>query len=307
MTKTAPADLNALSLDALWARLIGPRELFELIDRARWEDLGAIGDVTSAACIDADREATARLRARQPGRLAGAKLIGSIAKRYDPALTVRLEAGDGDAVDAGQTVARLAGPLRSMLAAERVLLNFITHLSGIATLTGRYVDRVGESGAKVYDTRKTLPGLRHLAKYAVRCGDGCCHRIGLHDAVLIKDNHLAHLGADDLRSAVDAAVRRVRAMRPAPAFVEVEVDTLEQLEPILACDVDIVLLDNFRPKMLEQAVALRDQADARVALEASGGISLETVAAVAATGVDRIAVGALTHSAPALDFGLDIE
>jgi nicotinate-nucleotide pyrophosphorylase (carboxylating) len=281
--------------------------LAALLRTAMSEDLGPKGvDATSAAIIPQRLSATASVVARKPGILAGAALLGPIAAVYDKAITVAAHTADGDALSAGQTVAELAGPLRSVLAMERVALNFLTHLSGIATLTGQYVARVAGTRAGIYDTRKTIPGMRGLEKYAVACGGGGTHRIGLYDAVLIKDNHLAHLPIDDLAKAITDAAARARAADPDLKFVQVEVDTLGQLERVLAAPIDIVLLDNMPPEVLKQAVELRDRVAPKVELEASGGVNLDTVRAIAESGVDRISVGALTHSAPALDLGLDI-
>ncbi len=302
----SPPDPNDLSLGELFARLVEPRWTSALIDQARAEDLGAGGDVTSRWCIDEAHTAEAVMRSRQPGRLAGMKLVGLIASRYDPALSVRLERHDGDAVAEGDPVAAFAGPMRSLLAAERVMLNMVCHLSGIATLTARYVDAVAGTRAEILDTRKTIPGYRGLAKYAVRCGGGRCHRLGLYDAVLIKDNHLAHVAGGDLATKLEAVIEAARRRDPAPRFVEVEVDRLEQFKEVLRCDVDIVLLDNLPPAALGEAVTLRDAAGHRALLEASGGVNLQTVRAMAEAGVDRIAIGAVTHSAPALDLGLDV-
>ena len=207
----------------------------------------------------------------------------------------------------GDVVGTLSGSLRGILAVERVLLNLLTHLSGIATLTAAYVAQVAGTSADIYDTRKTIPGLRDLAKYAVACGGGCNHRMGLHDAVLVKDNHIAHIAPAELPGALARMVVAARAAKPRPTFVEIEVDTLDQLRAVLPTGPDIVLLDNMAPDQLRDAVALRNAAAPGVLLEASGGVTLETVGAIARTGVDRIAVGALTHSAPALDLGLDID
>jgi len=293
--------LNTLPLPDAFAELVDGRVLMQLIDMAIHEDLGRRGDVTSAICIDETATTTARMRARKPGRLAGVGIAALIAKRYDQQVTTAPHLRDGAVVDAGGTIAAITGPLRSILAAERVMLNMVSHLSGIATLTGQYVEAIGGTPARIYDTRKTLPGYRGLAKYAVRCGGGHCHRIGLYDAVLLKDNHLT--AQPDL----PAAISRARALQPLPDFIEVEVDTLEQLEHVLACDVDLVLLDNMTTDQLIEAVGMRGRINPGVELEASGGVNLKTVRAIAETGVDRIAVGALTHSAPALDIGLDID
>ncbi len=297
-------ELNGLPLHKLFDTLCSEDELVVLIDRARHEDMGQAGDITSRVAIEAGSRASAQVRSRVDGVVCGLRLLSLIALHYDDDLAVNLHASDGDRVGAGQGVATVTGALRSLLAAERVMLNFVCHLSGIATMTAKYVDVVAGTKAKIYDTRKTIPGLRHLAKYAVRCGGGRCHRVGLHDAVLIKDNHLHGLTGGSLADKVRGAVERAKADEP--AFVEVEVDTLEQLEDVVGCGVDIVLLDNMSPDQLRQAVAVRDTLAPDVELEASGGVTLETVRGAAETGVDRIAIGALTHSAPSLDLGMDI-
>jgi len=300
-------DPNALTLEQLWPRLINDRAVMALIDAAMAEDTAGVGDLTSELTIPPGATATAKLVARQPGRLAGLRLLGLIAKRYDQLLAVTLHSRDSDAVGPGDAVATITGPLRSMLTAERVLLNFICHLSGIATLTDQYVQAIAGTSAGIYDTRKTLPAYRTLAKYAVRCGGGRCHRMGLHDAVLIKDNHLAHVPADDLRAKVLHVVKQAKQCEPRPMFVEVEVDSLEQLGAVIDTGVDLVLLDNMPPDRLAVAVAMRAERGVNIELEASGGVNLDTVRPIAESGVDRIAVGALTHSAPALDLGLDIK
>ncbi len=286
-------------------------EAAALIARARQEDLGPENlDITCAVFLPHDRPTVAVMHARKPGRLAGAALLPVVARTYDPAVQVELAAHDGSALAPRQTVATFRGPLRSVLAMERIALNFCTHLSGIATLTAQYVETVAGTKAKIYDTRKTIPGLRGLAKYAVACGGGHNHRIGLYDAVLVKDNHIAHIPPAQLAAALSDAISRARAWQPAsqrPSFVEVEVDTLAQLEIVLACDVDIVLLDNMTPAQMRQAVTLRNRIAPRVELEASGGVNLASVRAIAESGVERIAIGALTHSAVALDLGLDID
>ncbi|MEZ6192211.1 MAG: carboxylating nicotinate-nucleotide diphosphorylase [Phycisphaerales bacterium] len=282
-------------------------ELADLIRRARAEDLGPDGiDVTSALFIPADLTACASVVARKPGYLAGASLLNRVVNAYDPHISVEIMSPDGSAIKPGQTVATLTGPLRSILTAERVALNFMTMLSGVATLTARYVEETTGTRAKVYDTRKTLPGLRGLQKYAVACGGGATHRMGLYDAVLLKDNHLAHVDADNLTMAVAEAVLKCRSAHPGLKFVMIEVDTLAQLDQVLPTGIDIVLLDNMTTAQLTQAVKLRDKTAPKVELEASGGVTLDTIRAIAQTGMDRISVGALTHSAPALDLGLDI-
>ncbi len=275
--------------------------LDQLIRMAVQEDMGLQHrDLTSEAIIPADVTATARMVSRSPGIVCGLSLLHRIAAAFDPKLDVKLNTADGDAVIPGSCVAEIVGPLRSILAAERTALNFVCHLSGIASLTGRFVEAVAGTKSKIYDTRKTIPGFRGLAKFAVVCGGGCSHRMGLYDAVLIKDNHLAYTRMDVLAQAIAKA-------RTGAAFVEIEVDTSQQLQQVLTMGADIVLLDNMPPEVLRKAVALRDQVAPQVKLEASGGVTLDNVRAIAETGVDRIAIGALTHSAPALDLGLDIE
>ncbi|MCP4589365.1 MAG: carboxylating nicotinate-nucleotide diphosphorylase [bacterium] len=275
---------------------------------AREEDLGR-GDLTSAL-LEPEWESSFELRLNQPAALAGRALAGEVLGAYDG--SIRLEWAD-DAVDSmvsfetPMRLATLIGPNRSILAAERVLLNFLQRLCGIATLTRRYVDAVAGTRAKVYDTRKTTPGWRALEKYAVRCGGGHNHRMGLHDAVLIKDNHLAGIESSRLASAVFEMLNRLPQEQPAPAFIMVEADTLEQLEQLYrVVGIDIILLDNFGLENLRRAVQRRDELGLtdKVQLEASGGVTLDTIHEIARTGVDRISVGALTHSATAVDLSL---
>ena len=297
MTTAVPPNLDDYIL---------PERLAEIIQQARAEDLGPDGlDVTSALFVPADLQGEASLVVREPGRLAGVALLPAVAAAYDTNITATVTIPDGSAVEPGDAVATLSGPMRSILSAERVALNLITHLSGVATLTSRYVQAISGTKATIYDTRKTLPGLRGLQKYAVACGGGGTHRMGLYDAVLLKDNHLAHVDAEGLNQAVADAARQARNTYPQLKFVMVEVDTLEQLAEVLTTCIDIVL-DNMDNAQLKEAVAMRNAATPQVQLEASGGVTLETVAGIAATGVDRISVGALTHSAPSLDLGLDI-
>ena len=283
-------------------------EISELISQAKREDIGADGrDVTSELLVPDNFLTNSVMRTRQPGCISGTAILAMIGYEYDDRIVVNVRVPDGQIVDVGATVAEFFGPLRSLLSMERVALNFICHLSGIATLTSTYVQAVANTTAKIYDTRKTLPGLRGLEKYAVACGGGWTHRLGLYDAVLIKDNHLAHLHVDELGPTLAGLIKSARSLSPAPKFIEVEVDTLEQLRPVLVCRPDVVLLDNMTIGQMRQAVAMRNDLAASIALEASGGVVLETVAVIAKTGVDRIAVGAITHSAPALDMGLDIQ
>ncbi|MBN9517305.1 carboxylating nicotinate-nucleotide diphosphorylase [bacterium] len=272
-----------------------------LVELALSEDLGSAGDRTSLALIPAHQLGRAAFVARSEGVVAGLPAAAMVCAAVDPALAFAPARPDGSALTRGTLLATVAGPLRSILAAERTALNFLQRLSGVASLTRCYVDAAAGTRAVVLDTRKTTPGWRLLEKYAVRMGGGTNHRLGLYDGVLIKDNHLAGLGGD-VRRAVELA-------RAAPGNgglpVEVEVDTLDQLEHALAARTDIVLLDNMTPDQMRAAVARRNAVSPGTRLEASGGVNLTTIAAIAATGVDRISVGALTHSAPALDIGLD--
>jgi nicotinate-nucleotide pyrophosphorylase (carboxylating) len=274
-----------------------------LIDLALAEDLGQVGDITASATIPSRARGAARIVARTEGVIAGLPVVVLLAQLFDLRFRWRPPVSEGDRVARGTEVARLAGPMRSLLAMERTALNFLQRLSGIATLTARFVAEVSGTRAVILDTRKTTPGWRALEKYAVRCGGGHNHRIGLYDAILIKDNHLAWLAHD--ADPIGAALKAARAFAPSGTVVEVEVDSLDQLDRALECSPDIILVDNFGPEVLAEAVRRRDRRDRRVLLEASGGVTLPTVAALARTGVDRISVGALTHSAPALDLGLD--
>ena len=291
---------------------ITDQALRRLIEAARREDLGPAGlDATSSLFIEADRPCTARIAARQGGVVAGLALLPYITELYDAAVQISASAVDGATVEPGDAVAELQGPLRSVLMLERVALNFAGHLSGVATHTAEFARRIAHTSAKVYDTRKTLPGLRGLQKYAVSCGGGGTHRMGLYDAVLVKDNHLAHVPLDDMTDALRKMADRARREIPGLKFVMVEVDTLEQLVRVLPAGVDLVLLDNMPPAVLSRAVAQREAAQVetghRTELEASGGVTLDTVRAIAEAGVDRISVGALTHSSINLDLGLDIQ
>jgi nicotinate-nucleotide pyrophosphorylase (carboxylating) len=274
-----------------------------LIEWALAEDLGPAGDLTSEATLPADREGRVRFVARAPGVVAGLPAVRLVLEAVDSSLVFEPVVADGETVHSGQVLARAEGRMRSLLRAERTALNFLQHLTGIATRTRRYVEAVAGFPCQILDTRKTLPGWRLLAKYAVRCGGGHNHRMGLWDGVLIKDNHLAALGSEPraITRAIEAARRRVGQSIP----IEVEVDSLAQLDEALAARPDIVLLDNMDPQELHSAVERRNERAPGVLLEASGGVRLDTVRAIAAAGVDRISVGELTHSAPALDIGLD--
>jgi nicotinate-nucleotide pyrophosphorylase (carboxylating) len=267
----------------------------EAVARALAEDLGVLGDLTSTALIPDGATGTGRFVARRPGVLAGTAAATEVFAQLDPAVTVAWAAADGDVLDAGQEVGTVTGPLRSVLTGERSALNFLGHLSGIATLTWAYVEAAGGQ-SRIRDTRKTTPGLRALEKAAVRAGGGSNHRGNLSDAVLVKDNHLRHC-------TIAEAVGRARTRWPG-AVVEVECDTLDQLVEALAAGADLALLDNMTPEEVAKAVVLSDGA---VPLEVSGRVTLETVAAYAAAGADLISVGALTHSAPVLDIALDLD
>ena len=282
----------------------------DIVQLALAEDVGA-GDVTSSATIPDEATATATMVFKVDGVVCGLDVAETVFHAIDPALDVTFMGADGDSVAAGTVVMVITGSARAILTAERVALNFVQRLSGVASQTRKLVDAIAGTAAQLTDTRKTTPGMRVLEKYAVRCGGGYSHRMGLHDAVLIKDNHLAGVESGAaLCEFVAAASRRARTTVPAPSFVEVEVDTLAQFESLLSLPkgtVDIVLLDNMGPEQLRRAAAMRDERSPSLQLEASGGITLETLATIAATGVDRISSGALTHSAVQLDFGLDIE
>lgn len=278
-----------------------------LIALAIAEDLASPGDVTSAAVIPSDVVASASVVARRPGVAAGLAIAPLVLSAVDSRLVWTSLIPDGEAVAPGTVAGRISGPYRSVLAAERTVLNFLGPLSGTATLTRAFSDRVRGASARILDTRKTLPGWRLLQKYAVRCGGGLNHRIGLYDAVLVKDNHLACWTATQPLSQL---VSTARKSAPAEYVIQVEVDSVAQLRELLApVDrfhlPDMVLLDNMSLDELRASVALRNERAPFVLLEASGGVTLDTVGDIARTGVDRISVGALTHSAPALDFGLD--
>lgn len=276
-----------------------------LIDMAFVEDLNGKDDLTCAALIDDSQQGTIDIVARQCGVLAGVPVAKMVFATLDAAVQFQVRIEDGERLEKGSIVAEVSGPLRSLLIGERTALNFLTHLSGVATLTRRFVDAVQGTGAVVLDTRKTHPGYRALEKYAVRCGGAQNHRMGLYDGCLIKDNHLAAWAASRAKSSVADAVRRARTSVGPGISVEVEVDTLEQLLDALAGSPDIVLLDNMTPDLLSQAVAIRNERAPSVRLEASGGVRLDNVAEIAKTGIERISVGALTHSAVAFDLAFD--
>lgn len=270
------------------------------------EDLGSAGDLTSQAVIPADLPGKAVLVARADGVLAGLPAAQGIFALVDAGITFSAHLQDGAAVQHGTSLATISGKMRSILTAERTALNFLQRLSGVATQTRRYTSLVADLPCQVLDTRKTTPGWRLLEKYAVRMGGGHNHRMGLHDGILIKDNHLAGLQIADRRLQIAEAVRRARAAYP-KIPVEIEVDTLEQLDAALNERPEIVLLDNMTIEQLREAVRRRNAVAPAVKLEASGGVTLARLRAIAETGVDRISVGALTHSAPALDIALDYQ
>lgn len=267
-----------------------------LVEDALAEDLGRRGDVTSQATIPADIQAQLQIKARQSGVICGMDLARLSFALVDASIEFVAQVQDGETVAAGAVLATVKGNARHLLTAERTALNFMTHLSGIATATRQIVDSVAQYPAQITCTRKTIPGLRIVQKYAVRCGGGRNHRLGLDDAILIKDNHIAIAG--DIKTAIEQAQHFAGHLIP----IEVEVDTLEQLEQALEAGVSLVLLDNMSPEILSQAVAM---CKGRAKTEASGGITPETVRAAASTGVDFIAMGYLTHSTTALDIGLD--
>jgi nicotinate-nucleotide pyrophosphorylase (carboxylating) len=269
--------------------------LDDFVQRVLAEDLGSGGDVTSSATIDAGARFTAEMNGRQQLVLAGLEIAAAFFRALDPDVEIELLATDGSLVEPGALLMRLSGNARAMLAAERSALNTLQHLSGIATLTRSYVDAIEGTGAILLDTRKTIPGLRTLEKYAARMGGAQNHRMRLDDGVLIKDNHVAVCGG------VAEAVRRAKEANTG-LQVQVEVDRVDQIEPALAAGADRLLLDNMPPPVLRDAVAL---VAGRVPLEASGGVNLDTIRPIAETGVDYISVGRITQSAPAVDIGLD--
>ena len=275
------------------------RLLYEdLLLRSLREDLGGAGDLTTEAIVGETARARASFVARRPGRIAGLRVAIDTLRLLDPALEARIDHGDGADVAAGAVLARVEGSARAILTGERVALNFLGRLSGIATATREVALAIAGHRARIADTRKTTPGLRVLEKYAVRAGGGANHRFGLDDAILIKDNHVAFAGG------LRAAVERARAAAGHTVRIEVEVDSLAQLDEALALGVDLILLDNFSIADLRRAV---DRAAGRAVLEASGGITPGNAAAVASTGVDLLSAGWLTHSAPSLDVALDVE
>lgn len=290
-------------------------QIRDLIQLARREDMGQ-DDVTSRLFVPEHAVGVATVVQREVGVTAGLPIVPMICGAYDERLRVEqipgfhLDVLEGRYSESSSVpLMRVRGPLRSILSAERVILNFLQHLSGVATLTHRFVRRIEGTAARIYDTRKTIPGLRLLDKYAVRCGGGHNHRIGLFDGLLVKDNHIASLSPGELPGYLAPIIASSRAEDP-KRVIEVEVDRMEQLREVLKLDgVDLILLDNMDCPTMSAAVQVRNAAGkkGKVELEASGGVTLETARSVALTGVDRIAIGALTHSAPALDVGMDVE
>lgn len=285
-------------------------ETERLVREALAEDSESDGDLTSRALVPLECKGQAAVVARQSGMAAGLETARIVAQLADARLIWQAQKSDGSPVAAGETLGVLSGPARALLAAERPLLNIVGRLSGIASLAALYVEAVRGTSARIYDTRKTTPGWRRLEKYAVRCGGARNHRTGLFDAILIKDNHIACVGRSGVSPA--EAVRIAKqwletnfSSRPEEPIIEIEVDSLEQLENVLSAAPDIVLLDNMSPETMREAVEMRNRLARGVELEASGGINLESVRAKAESGVDRISVGRLTHSPQTLDIGLD--
>jgi nicotinate-nucleotide pyrophosphorylase (carboxylating) len=284
-------------------------QLRKMWEQALAED-GAEDDITSQCALEEGAPGTASIVTREAGVFAGRAVLDLLKEAYASRLTVRVGVEDGAVLAGGTTIATLVGSLRLLLGIERTLLNFLQRLCGVATLTRKYVDAVAGTGAKILDTRKTIPGWRQLDKYAVRCGGGHNHRTGLHDAILVKDNHLAGVDLGRLKARAMQIVGLATSLNPPPAFVEFEVDTAEQLEELIpVVGIDVILLDNFTPAQMKAAVARRDALGlkGKLRLEASGGVNLDTVRAIAESGVERISIGALTHSVRALDIAMDVE
>lgn len=328
--RVGAGDLNALPLPEVYRALARGGLIRRLLELARDEDLGVamapsrpgergdhgtvnVGDVTTRACVPPDRQGRALLVAREEGVVAGLEAMGDVLGLLAPGVRANARTRDGERVAIGSTLAELEGPLDEILEAERTLLNLIGRLSGIATRTSAFVEALRAAGptrARLFDTRKTTPGLRMLEKYAVRCGGGHGHRLGLYDAMLMKDNHLAGVSMRDLPGFVRDAAVRARSEGRSLSFVEVEVDSMAQFEALLtlpAGTIDIVLLDNMAPAVMAEASRIRDARAPGLELEASGGVTLDTIASVARSGVDRISVGGLTHHAVSLDVALDVE
>ncbi|MBO6739463.1 MAG: carboxylating nicotinate-nucleotide diphosphorylase [Phycisphaerales bacterium] len=305
------SDPNDLSLNDFAQQLRRGGFIDRLLNLARDEDMGVPArDLTGELMFAPSDTREVLLRARQDGIAAGLAFMPDLIAVFSAENDIEHEImlRDGDAVRAGVTMARLKGNAREIVAMERTMLNLLSRMCGIATLTSAYVDLVAGTSAKICDTRKTTPGLRVLEKYAVRCGGGTTHRMGLHDAVLIKDNHIAGLSEKELATKLPDLTYTMTGSDAPIWFVQVEVDSLDQLRAVLSAESgmgDIVLLDNMTPEMLREAVAIRDESGVRVLLEASGGVNQRTVRAIAETGVERISVGSLTHQAQSIDLGLD--
>ena len=301
MTETAVID-HAAALRPALDLTLPPAPVKEILERAYAEDAPG-GDITSQLLIPADARAIAVLEARVPGVLSGATVFRDAMQLVDPATQVELLVADGEKFDAGTHLARVSGSARSVLMAERVALNLVQRMSAIATKTAEFVRFTEGTRARIPDTRKTTPGLRILERFAVRCGGGANHRYSLSDAVLAKDNHLAVMTGGDPAKLTELLLA-AKAQLGHTTHFEVEVDRMDQIEPVLAAGVDTIMLDNFSVAELKDGVAL---VAGRARVEASGNVNLGTVAAIAATGVDVISVGALTHTVAALDLGLDVE
>ncbi|MFC5068400.1 carboxylating nicotinate-nucleotide diphosphorylase [Flaviflagellibacter deserti] len=278
--------------------VLDPIQVSRAVEAALAEDFGRAGDITTNSTIPASAKATAVIATRGPGVVSGLQLAAEAFRRLDPLVSFEAQLADGDAVTPGAIIARINGPARPILSGERVALNYLGRLSGVATATSAFARRIAHTRAKIADTRKTTPGLRVFEKYAVRCGGGANHRFGLDDAVLIKDNHIAVAGG------IAAALRAAKAGAGHLVKIEIEVDGLDQLDEVIAEGADAVLLDNMGPDLLAEAVR---RVAGRMITEASGGVTLESVTAIAESGVDLISTGWITHSAPVLDLGLDIQ
>lgn len=307
------SDPNNLSLHEFAQQLRRGGLVDRLINLARDEDMGVPArDLTGEFMFSPSETRTVHLRARQDGIASGLAFIPDLIAVFSANNDLEHEShlSDGDRIEPGATLATFRGNARELVAMERTMLNLLSRMSGIATLTDEYVQVVSGTDARICDTRKTTPGMRVLEKYAVRCGGGVSHRMGLHDAVLIKDNHLAGLSPEQVATRI-ADVAYTLSDRQIPlGFVQVEVDSLDQLKSVLTVAtgvVDIVLLDNMSPEMLRDAVSMRDASTSKVQLEASGGVTLDTLRKIAESGVDRISIGALTHQAQSIDLGLDAQ
>jgi len=307
------SDPNGLSLNEFAQQLRRGGLVDRLINLARDEDMGVPArDLTGELMFSPSERRSVSLTARQAGLAAGLAFIPDLIAVFSAENDIEHETlvEDGDVIEAGMTLARFSGNARELVAMERTMLNLVSRMCGIAVLTNQYVERVSGTKAKICDTRKTTPGMRVLEKYAVRCGGGTTHRMGLHDAILIKDNHIAGLSRDELATRIGELTYKLSDAGTALWFVQIEVDSLDQLRVVL--DVhsgmgDIVLLDNMSPDTLREAVSMRDDLAPSLLLEASGGVNLDTVRAIAECGVDRISIGSLTHQAQSIDLGLDTD